>query len=457
MIVCRLISSLSVLLLFSALSCSPWQNRTPLDGVENNSPAAGRADNAPIEFVDQTEEIVGHAKKLIEKRHREGAVLDERWYTLKRLQNYQEAIFNAAGVVFYGGLETHVRRHLQDRYRSVVPIDNDQEPGDIRLFYGLREGDRYDVIMVGQNGREVALKTVIRLIYLAELADDNARQNNQLKLQSLFPSLRVFMSSVSARKEFNAFFNRHGIRNPDAVMIGFRGDIRPILRSEGVQDPKSYSDESLRVNWYPDANGRKLLLVSIDENRIFGSRAGALLDAVFDISDHAPPAVCFFGIGGAIDEPELVGRIVRPTIVIDGDPFPAAAARNLVHLIRNQGLDRTEIKTAHASVESVIVETTQWAHKMKTERVRTVDQELFHVMRAIHSSPRAGEVAVFAGILVTDNISTDATADSDLTLEYAEETIAKTAERRKEFLTKILRSMGVVTPLAPGRRKRIAW
>jgi hypothetical protein len=71
-------------------------------------------------------------------------------------------------------------------------------------------------------------------------------------------------------------------------MIGFRGDIRSLLKDDGVSDPESYTDESLRVNWYPDANGKKVLLVSIDKNRIFASRSGELIEAIFAISASAP-------------------------------------------------------------------------------------------------------------------------------------------------------------------------
>jgi hypothetical protein len=76
--------------------------------------------------------------------------------------------------------------------------------------------------------------------------------------------------------------------NPDAVMIGFRGDIRSLLKDDGVSDPESYTDESSRVNWYPDANGKKILLVSIDKNRIFASRSGELIEAIFAISAVGP-------------------------------------------------------------------------------------------------------------------------------------------------------------------------
>jgi len=44
-----------------------------------------------------------------------------------------------------------------------VPLEQDQDPGEIRLFVGRRQAG-YDFIIIGQNGREVALKTIIRLL-----------------------------------------------------------------------------------------------------------------------------------------------------------------------------------------------------------------------------------------------------------------------------------------------------
>lgn len=45
-----------------------------------------------------------------------------------------------------------------------------------------------------------------------------------------FPS--GFLSSRNPREEFIAFFKKHCIDNPNVVMIGFRGDIRPLLRNQ---------------------------------------------------------------------------------------------------------------------------------------------------------------------------------------------------------------------------------
>jgi len=289
------------------------------------------------------------------------------------------------------------------------------------------------------------LKTIIRLIYLAKFADEKTRREYRDKLRSFNKSLKVLMSSFSARQEFIAFLNKHGIRCPDAVMIGFIGVTRSIMRDEGIDDPKTYLDESLRVNWYTNANGMKVLLVSIDQNRIFASRAGALIDAILQLSGDEPPSIAFLGSGGAINEPEIVGKIVTPTIVLNGNPFPANQNKGmLVHIIRNRAVDGASIRTAHASVENVIVETTQWADQMRRDRVRTVDQELFHIINAINSVPHAREVEVLAGILVTDNVSSNAEANRNVTLEHAEEMISKTAAAREEFLSKVLTKIGIL-------------
>jgi hypothetical protein len=53
------------------------------------------------------------------------------------------------------------------------------------------------------------------------------------------------------------------------------------------------------------------------------------------------------------------------------------------------------------------------------------------------------ETEVHAGVLVTDNVFTDK-SNVDLTLEQAEATIAQTADLRKEFLLKVLRTKGIL-------------
>ncbi|HEY7553328.1 MAG TPA: hypothetical protein VIH18_00855 [Candidatus Binatia bacterium] len=407
---------------------------------------------ARASYEDRTQEVVAHAEKLIEKNQKEGAVLDQRWYGLKYFGKHQELIFNAAKVMFMGGRENEARKQLSGRYTSIDPVGDNQDSGDIQLFVGKRKQGDYDFIVIGQNGKEVALKTIIRLLYLAIFVDEQTRQKYRDKIESFKESLEVLMSSVSARQEYIAFFNKHGIDNPDAVMIGFRGDIRSLMKEDGIRDPESYTDESLRVNWYRDANGMKVLLVSIDLNRIFASRAGELIEAIFAISASAstPPSITFLGSGGAIDAPEMVGQIVTPSSVMNGYSYPASRNRGvLVHIIRNRAADQTATKTADVSVESVVVETTQWAKYMKDHRIDTVDQELFHIMNAINSSPYAGKVELFIGTLVTDNVSSDA-RNRDMTVEHAEEVISKTADIRREFLSKVLKQIGILKNEAAG-------
>jgi hypothetical protein len=208
----------------------------------------------------------------------------------------------------------------------MVPLEQDQDPGEIRLFVGRRQAG-YDFIIIGQNGREVALKTIIRLLYLAKFVDDETRRRYREKLVSFSRSLKVLMSWFSAREEFLDFFHTHGINRPDAVIVGFVGDSRALMENDGIAAPKRFSDESLRVNWYPDANGMRVVLVSTDGNRIYASRAGELMEAILQISGNRPPSMVFLGSAGAIDEPELVGKIVVPRVVLNGDPFPCAETR----------------------------------------------------------------------------------------------------------------------------------
>jgi hypothetical protein len=182
-------------------------------------------------------------------------------------------------------------------------------------------------------------------------------------------------------------------------------------------------------------------------NRIYASRAEDLIEAIFAVSGASPPAIVFLGSGGAIEDPSIVGQIVTPTMVLNGDPFPARQHTGvLVHLIRNKAVAQTSIKTAHASVENVVVETTRWAERMKSNRVRTVDQELFHIMKAVNSRANVQRVEMYVGILVTDNISSNVDGNTDMTLEHAEETISKTATARREFLANILTELRILEP-----------
>jgi hypothetical protein len=453
-----------------SLSCSPLdvdkaafdsgratseRSQSPIDdrakGVLNPNQESLQA------FQDRTEEVISQAQRLIEKNQEEGATLDQRWYGLKYFGKRQDLVLGAEQIRFFGGLEADVRNHLRGRYTSIEPVEENQDSGDIRMYTGKRKNGSYDFIIIGQNGKEVALKTIIRLLYLTKFTDERTKQKYRDELASFKDSLQVLMSSVSARQEFIAFFNKHGIRNPDAVMIGFRGDIRSLMKDEGIGDPESYTDESLRVNWYPDANGKKVLLVSIDGNRIFASRSGALIEAIFTISGSTTPSITLLGAGGAIDAPEMVGTIVTPVTVANGDSL--ASDRNqgrLVHIIRNRAADEAAIKTADVTVESVVVETTAWVRKMKDQRIDTVDQELFHIIAGIDSSAYAAKVDVFVGTLVTDNVSSNAN-DNDVTLEHAEETISATADIRREFFSKVLKALGVLKTETKRMPRRSQW
>jgi putative SOS response-associated peptidase YedK len=68
-------------------------------------------------------------------------------------------------------------------------------------------------------------------------------------------------------------------------------------------------------------------------------------------------------------------------------------------------VDLVRLQSTHASVESVVVETTEWAKRIKSQRVKTVDREFYQVIDAIHASPRAAETNIYAAVLVTDNVA----------------------------------------------------
>jgi hypothetical protein len=440
----RLINLLAVSIFGLSLSCgSVGTVARPHSSTSGQRPSA--ATQARVAFDDRTLEIVGHAERLIEKNDREGAVLDQKWYGFRRFGKYQELFLGAERVLFFGGLEAEVKSQINDQYLSLAPLDDDPDPGDIRLFAGHLPGKKWDYIVIGQNGREVALKTMIRLIYMAKFADDEMKQKHRGRLQAFSNSLRVFMSRVSARAEYVGFFNKYGIRNPDTVVIGFMGDASAVMSQMGFPRPQTYSDERLRALWYTNLHGKKLLLISINGNRIYASRSGDLVAALYDISPDSAPSVSFLGSGGSVDSPEMVGKIVAPMSVMNGDPFANESNKGeLSYLVRNRATDVLSMQSVHASVESVVVETTEWARQMRRRRVKTVDQELYHVIAAINSSGRGVNTPVYAGILVTDNVSADR-SNSDVTLEQAEETIAQTTELRKRFLLTLLKGTGILT------------
>ena len=436
----NLFNIFAVLLLGICVSCGTIAKELPPTGNLRQSPA----DLSNVSFADQTRAIVDDAERLIEKNARNGAVLDQKWYGLKRLGEHQELLLGAEKVIFYGGLEADVRSHIKNQYLAITPVDKDQDPGEIRLFKGSHSNGKWDFIVIGQNGREVALKTVIRFLYMAKFADEEIKRKYQRQLQSFSKSLRVFMSSLSPRAEYVNFFKNHGIRNPAAVAIGFMGDSSLLMGEMGFEKPQTISDESLRAIWYPNLNGKAVLLISINGNRIFASRCGDLMEAIYDISPDTRPQVTFLGSAGAIDAPELVGKIVAPSSVVNGDPFPGFKTQGAPpYLIRNEAADLVALHTIHASVESVVVETTEWAKHSDLRRVKTVDQEIYHLIDAIHSSPRGAETKLYAAVLVTDNVSTK-TSDSGPTLEDAETLIAHTAQLRRDFLLKVFRKQGVL-------------
>ena len=439
---------LNVLIVFAvgvSLSCGKFAQISQ----ETSSAAKSTASLERLAFQDRTEEIVRHAQRLIEKNEREGAILDQQWYAARRFGRHQELFFGAQEIFFYGGREADVQASIQNRYLSIVPIETNQDPGEIRFFNGHLMGGKRDSIIIGQNGREVALKTIIRLIYLAKFADDPMRRKHRLRLQPFIKSLKIFMSPVSARNEYRAFFDKYKIRDPDAVLIGFMGDSKVLLSQAGFAQPEPFSDETLRVIWYRNVNGKKVLLISINGNRIFASRAGELMRAVYDISPKSRPSIIFLGSAGAIDAPEMVGEIIAPLSVMNGDPFPNTNTKGaLIHLVRNAATDLAPAQSMHASVESVVVETTRWAARIKSQNVRTVDQELYHIVDAIHASARGAETELYAGVLVTDNVSTDK-SDNQVTLEQAEETIEQTDQARKQFLLGALRRTGILKQTAP--------
>jgi hypothetical protein len=113
----------------------------------------------------------------------------------------------------------------------------------------------------------------------------------------------------------------------------------------------------------------------------------------------------------------------------------------LIHVIRNRAVDDALTKTNAVSVETVVVETTAWAKRMKEQGLDTVDQELFHIVNAINSSPDSGKVKFFAGQIVTDNVSPSTYGSH--TLESAQARISATAESRETFFSKVLKVLGI--------------
>lgn len=437
----RLLSAFPILALGLTLSLGVWIELPQPLAEEIRSNASSRE----TAFEDQTTDIIGDAERLIEKNRREGAIFDLRWYSFKRFGELYKLFLKAERVLFYGGLESEVHAHIEGQYLAVTPLGENRDSGEVRLFAGRVDASKWDFIVIGQNGREVALKTVIRFLYMAKYADEEIGRTHRRRMPPTKDWLKVYMSPVAPRTEYVAFFKRYGIRNPDVVMIGFMGDASLVLSEMGFARPETFSDESLRVLWYPNVNGKKVLLISINGNRIFASRSRDLMEAIYDSAPASRPLVTFFGSAGAIDTPDLVGKIVAPTRLMNADPFPRIENQGaLVHLVRNRALDLVRSHSTHASIESVVVETTEWAKHVKKERVNTVDQELYHVIDAIHASPRGKETDIYAAVLVTDNVAIDP-SDDEVTLQAAEETIAATGPLRQKFLLDLLRRQRILT------------
>ena len=407
----------------------------------NNVPVV--AHEARDWFQDHTEEIVGDALALIKKNRREGAALDQRWYGFRRFGPTLEHLLRAKEVRFYGGREADVRSAIATQYVSLLPLAADQDPGEIRLFTARRDWDSFDVVIIGQNGKEVALKTVIRLAYVFEFMDEEIKRSFVGGFDAFLGRVKIFLSSFPARQEFSAFFQRYRIADPDVVIIGFQRDTRAILEEAGIGEPERYSSDSLRVNWYPNAGGKKVLLISINGNRIFASRAGELVQAIFEAFTSPPESIVFLGSAGAIDSAQLVGQIVAPTVVVNDDYFNAERrGGKLAHIIRNRATMIVPVKTAHVSVESMLLETMPWATKNRTNRIMTVDQELYSIVNAINKSHYGDKIQFFAGILVTDNVSAVQT-HGQMTLQHAEDIIAKTGAIRRGFLARVLSELGI--------------
>jgi hypothetical protein len=73
----------------------------------------------------------------------------------------------------------------------------------------------------------------------------------------------------------------------------------------------------------------------------------------------------------------------------------------------------------------------------------TVDQELFHVINAFNASPRASQIQLFVGLLVTDNVS--ATLGSpETTFQCAEDVIARTDAVRRQFFRNVFDQAGII-------------
>lgn len=408
------------------------------DAPSQQVPKDRLRDDPRNSFVDNTQEIIRVALNLVERNAREGATLDQRWYALRRFGDHLEEIVTAREVRYYGGREDDVLHATAGQYISVSPIEHNQDPGEIRLFLARRDNHTMDLIIIGQNGREVALKTVIRLAYIFKLMDQKPELVSVAGLTSFLSKVKVYLSAISPRQEFISFFHQYQITDPDAVIIGFERDSQAVLKKSGMGEPERYSDDSLRVNWY---RSQKVLLVSINGNRIFASRAGELIKAMVENFRSPPQSLIFFGSAGAIDSADLVGQIVAPAVVINDDSDSSARQeKSTAFTVDNRAAMMLPLKTAHVSVASLAMETMTWAKE--NNRISTVDQELYHVIKAFNASPYAGKTRLFVSLLVTDNVSSIWT-HHERTLKRAEDVIADTTSSRRVFLAKVFAEAGI--------------
>jgi hypothetical protein len=395
-------------------------------------------------FYDHTVQIVGEALNLINRNEHEGASLDQRWYAFRRFGKHLDQVLGARAVRFYGGREPDVLRFIADQYLSVSPLEPDQDPGDMRFFMARRDAESWDLVIIGHNGREVALKMVIRLAYFFKFMDESYKRAYVGGFDSFLHKVKIYLSTTPARQEFISFFQLYGISDADAVIIGFQRDARAVLKESGIGCPERHSNDSLKINWYANANGNKVLLVSINGNRIFASRAGELIKAIFETFRSPPRTLIFLGSAGAVASDQLVGQIVAPTVVVANDYFdPNQHGGKLAHIIRNHAAMIVPVKTAHTSVENMVVETLNWATVNSQRRIMTVDQELYHLINAVNTSPHASNIKIFVGLFVSDNVSAIG-EPYGATLQHAEDVIARTATVRREFLGEVLVEAGII-------------
>jgi hypothetical protein len=81
---------------------------------------------------------------------------------------------------------------LLGQYLSVTQLAENRDPGLIRLFVGHIDGGKWNCIVVGQNGREVALKT----IHPAPLHGEIRRRRHQARAAFTVATIQRFAQSI---------------------------------------------------------------------------------------------------------------------------------------------------------------------------------------------------------------------------------------------------------------------